>query len=484
MEKVVKVFDAFMNTINNSEKVKDKLKIVKIPEAQWQNHWTRRKEKITNLYFLGDETSNKAFLINKITFSLLQSPNGITESKEREYTLRQRVYHVNVYPDNKPYKHKEKEGFIHKGRLLIKIYGQEFCNPVNRYHILTNPDIALILKGQLSSENGGSAYSYDYKNVSISQEDKAITDDNDSLIRARVSPIQLLTRRKTVDKSTLKYFRQELIPQENEVYVKYKYTDRYILEEKDEVDESKLSDYYKVLTREDILKAHNSIPEEKFDVGCFGLGSGGTSILEQLGRSTLFRTYLLLDKDVVESKNLRNQWYTRGDLVCSKARRSASILHSLSSVNIIEVENHNIDFLHMDLTPYRFKYCLSMFDSIDIRINLLERIKEGKIRTKYLIDTRYLDLECSIYFIDCENKDELEYYEKMLRADGEALNKELISEESTCIKHNIIDIYKYASTLVFCAIKQIEDEDINKKSFVHIEATTDKMPNYIIIKKD
>ena len=45
MEKVVKVFDAFMNTINNSEKVKDKLKIVKIPEAQWQNHWTRRKEK-------------------------------------------------------------------------------------------------------------------------------------------------------------------------------------------------------------------------------------------------------------------------------------------------------------------------------------------------------------------------------------------------------------------------------------------------------
>ena len=65
----------------------------------------------------------------------------------------------------------------------------------------------------------------------------AITDyDNDSLIRARVSPIQLLTRRKTIDKSTLKFFRQELIPQENEVYVKYRNTDRYILQEKYEVD--------------------------------------------------------------------------------------------------------------------------------------------------------------------------------------------------------------------------------------------------------
>lgn len=54
-------------------------------------------------------------------------------------------------------------------------------------------------------------------------------------------------------------------------------------------------------------------------------------------------------------------------------------------------------------------------------------------------------------------------------------------EESSCIKQNFIDIYKYSSTFVFAAIREIEDG--NAKPFTHIEAQTSVVPNHMILKK-
>lgn len=54
-------------------------------------------------------------------------------------------------------------------------------------------------------------------------------------------------------------------------------------------------------------------------------------------------------------------------------------------------------------------------------------------------------------------------------------------EENSCIKENFIDIYKYSSSFVFAAIREIEDG--NEKPFTHIEAQTEGIPNSVIIKR-
>ena len=63
------------------------------------------------------------------------------------------------------------------------------------------------------------------------------------------------------------------------------------------------------------------------------------------------------------------------------------------------------------------------FDSIDTRLEAFRYIQEGKIKTKYIIDTRYNDLESSIYFVDTEDKTQMEYYEQSLLSDKAELDK-------------------------------------------------------------
>ena len=68
-----------------------------------------------------------------------------------------------------------------------------------------------------------------------------------------------------------------------------------------------------------------------------------------------------------------------------------------------------------------------------------------------------------------EKKDELKIY------------KPEEQQESSCVKQNFIDIYKYASSFVFAAIREIESG--NPKPFTHIEASTDVLPKSMILRK-
>ena len=53
--------------------------------------------------------------------------------------------------------------------------------------------------------------------------------------------------------------------------------------------------------------------------------------------------------------------------------------------------------------------------------------------------------------------------------------------ETSCVKQNFIDIYKYASTYVFAAIRELEFG--NAKPFTHIECTTDVLPHSMVLRK-
>ena len=63
----------------------------------------------------------------------------------------------------------------------------------------------------------------------------------------------------------------------------------------------------------------------------------------------------------------------------------------------------------------------------------------------------------------------------------ELFREEPPQEESSCVKWNLIDIYKFASSFVFAAIRDIEDG--KEKQFTHVEATTDGLPRSIVLRK-
>ena len=56
----------------------------------------------------------------------------------------------------------------------------------------------------------------------------------------------------------------------------------------------------------------------------------------------------------------------------------------------------------------------------------------------------------------------------------------LPQEESSCVRQNFIDIYKFTSSFVFAGIRGIEEDE--KKPFTHIDATTEDIPKSIILR--
>ena len=64
----------------------------------------------------------------------------------------------------------------------------------------------------------------------------------------------------------------------------------------------------------------------------------------------------------------------------------------------------------------------------------------------------------------------------------ETLNNLLeLKKESSCVRQNFIDIYHYASSFVFAAIREIESG--KEKPFTHIDVTTDPLPKSLLLRK-
>lgn len=467
------------------------------------------------------------------------------------------------------YEPKQEDGYSH---VAYMIYYQDICCPITEHHFYTKNlnELAMIFKGQFMGQNNNSAFQR-VKRVKNNYIDEAIFDHNGAFIKSNAPLLQLVTRRSISELSSpdqaRRYLSSLTLPtDDSQLMVKYRreisYTNINKKDYKKMLEEGELSFYYPVITYEEIQHILDTLPKVEIDFTCVGLGSAGTGILDQVARSTWMKKYMLIDMDIVEEKNLRNQWYQRNNRNYSKTTSSKNRIQNIYTTETApEVIEYGRKFQEVPLNSYISKYVVSGFDSIECRLELLDKIMNKEFVAKYLIDVRYDDLTASVFFIDVDDEKQVAYYKAGLEEDLEAfkVKEEVVknklkvdtfekfieyckqtrvfecncghmkrtlgednscaintathscggdlcleywskvwdekkdeilaknyyltppAEESSCVKQNFIDIYKFSSSFVFAAIREIEDG--NAKPFTHIDTSTEMIPKSIIIRR-
>ena len=570
------------------------MKIIMLDSTYWTNTITKRKETVTNIpIFAKLDDSDRPLAVLKIKHQTRENndPSKPIQTTE-EFVFNEYYSHTNlssstsiVYVINK-----QTQDGIHLDKY--EIIGQNICSPITRHHFWTNSEkaIRLLFKGQLMGQQGNSAYQSVAEIHNAYRERAIYYTGTRTVIKQNASILELLLKmfpaqiREVTDlRSKINELRLPTSP--DEVLVKLFDHQNYTTAAVSDIEEGgqlykELSDYYPVISYEQVQEITSQLPNIELDVACMGLGSAGSNILEQLCKSTHINSYMLCDMDTVENKNFRNQWYTRLDNFKNKTIASADIVKALN-VSLdpnasATIQTFTGKFQDKDWTGYEFKYVISGFDSIEARYDLFNFVKEGKLKTKYIIDARYDGLESSLYFVDVSDNKQMEYYERTLKDDLEALheikekeqyidtwdefysylrknsaftcncgelsnkffnrkrpeyaeipedaykeleylycnvqksegrtcestaclehwkkawelNKDTIKipkaevqeeVESTCVRHNFIDIYKFTSSYVFAAVRCIEDEE--PKPFTHVEATTEGFPTAMMLRK-
>ena len=519
-EELLKVVEEINNNTN-------KFKIVYVDKTCWTNVITKKKQTIEDLLFLGCENSaTRIKCINSLEYD------------GKYFRIHGFLSHVNLDSDI------QIDEWEFDNGCELRINYQEFCNPVTGYHLCNIEGVDKILKGQMMGQNSDSAFQTVYHVVNEGY-DYAIKDDSNRWLKNNSSIIELLSKCNANhgNEYLLNKLRDIELPKENEIAVKLKEYDKYTVIKKAKLEANKknISSYYKIITHEDCQDLISKIPKAEYDFTVIGLGSAGTGILDQVTRSTYFKNYLLIDYDVVERKNLRNQWYRIGSVGSDKSYVSKNTIQAIRDVNVTA---YNKKFQDVNLATCKSKYVVSGFDNLECRMELLDKCLTS-FETRYLIDLRYLDYSCSIYFVDLQDEKQVKYYRNLLSADIEAFEEKRkfittkeelieywdskdyfrsncalawekyfqgnrpsscgvdgcnsencrnaiweqfqksqpkieIKEESSCIRENFIDIYKYASSFVFSAIREIKNG--NDKPFTHIEAQTDVIPTSVVIK--
>ena len=289
---------------------------------------------------------------------------------------------------------------------------------------------------------------------------------------------------------------------------------------------------YRIITPEEITEALKGY-ELSIDSIFVGCGSAGSNIGSQLSRTDLIENGILIDFDKVERNNLRNQDYGSGQIGYPKAEQlSNTMLRHKSGYypsNPFRYMNNKIQEVNLDL--YKAKYLFNCVDSLTARLYAIKNAK-----TRYIIDTRYHGLDCSIFFIDTEDEEQMKYYisgleqaiqtfvkdvsipkdlltpnncnrwsnirripslrnksYSMLKKytdkfynsipleDKERLLHLLDKERQTCNSPNIIDIYSISAGIIVGMLRELEN---GNKLFTHLELTTQNViPQTMIVRK-
>lgn len=350
------------------------------------------------------------------------------------------------------------------------------CTPLG--HIIYNDPLAAdIIASQMSGHNKRSPMrscrltGYDNGDYRINQ--------NWSMNKANSNPIELITGTSNMGSNLLSMaeFKQRI--QEEGYYIKLRKETHYrFVKELPPAEE--ISSYYPIFTTEELRKIVGEIPKEHFDVGVFGCGSANSGIIYQLARCSMFNKFLLLDFDSVELKNVRNQIYTSNSLGSTKTYSMGNYIlatdATLNRTRVIKRIDDRVE--NKNFAGYEFDYLLVGFDNIEAREVVLNKIKSGEIKTKYLVDTRYQGLTSSLYFIDVNRDEQLKFYEEQLLEDKKLLENK--TEENTCNIENVIPIYTYTGSWVTNTIIQMEcDLD---KPYSWVELSTETNPNAIVMR--
>lgn len=350
------------------------------------------------------------------------------------------------------------------------------CTPLGHI-IYDDPLAADIIASQMSGHNkqsplrGCRLTGYDNGDYRINR--------MNLMSKATSNPIELITGTNYMGSSlaAMVEFRQRI--QEEGYYIKLKHENHYRFV-KELPPSEEISSYYPVFTTEELRKIVGEIPREHFDVGIFGCGSANSGIIYQLSRCNMFNKFLLLDFDRVELKNIRNQIYTNTSVGSNKTYAMSNYLlitgTTLNRDRVIKRIDDRVE--NKDFTSYEFDYLLVGFDNIEAREVVLNKIKSGEIKTKYLVDTRYQGLTSSLYFIDVSKSEQLKFYEEQLLGDKKLLENK--TEMNTCNIENVIPIYTYTGSWVTNTIIQMEcDLD---KPYSWVELSTETNPQAIVMR--
>lgn len=445
------------------------------------------------------------------------------------------------------------------GRYVI--FHRLFCNQVHQDVILNEPIKArAILTGNLMEGNPNDSYrtpnSYDVNNYTPPR----YYSDTHTLIKNTDNPLNIMTGFSDITSDdTCLIYRLETTKQNLEQGLcfahAFELTDtddipcvalepRWLTKDELSSPNVMISDYFKVYSKDNFNIEEIKIPKAEYDVVCCGCGSAGTQIIDQLVRLNYYQSYMLVDMDCVEEKNLRNQTYNYNHIGNSKVGSLESYIKARSKS---KVKTYKTTVQAITWDNKKSHILINGFDNIEARMFMLEQVETGKFETDYIIDARYDSLNADLYMIDTSNPSEMKMYKELLIADAEAFANDKtkyyldlndsnaiiewlqerevftctcgemrtrlgvghiscssscfsddckakwikairdkncqieIERPNTCLEQNIIHIYKYVSTWVTSNLRAVEDN--KPKLFTHVMCTVDPLPKAVVVRK-
>lgn len=413
-KEAIKFFDEFKDIVNS--KSNGAYQVIKIDEVEWSNIITYEPDKVSPMYILGYESSDKPKIIIKIV-----DHNG------KQYELSEGYNHINIQAVSS----NNYTRIIVDGKEFVCYY-QCFCNPISAEYVRTNPYEVVrgLLIANLMGQNLDDRWTTIYSVINDGIDQVVQTSYGD--LKPSASILEFISGVPTnyingcseqTQIDIMRKFKERVESlEEDEVFAKLRKSNNYSIIKKKDINRTLgnlVSDIYPIIGHEELEQFNIEIPKTQCDIGCFGLGSAGTAVLDQVARMSYFKNYFLLDFDRVEEKNLNNQWYTRHQIGGNKIGGSKDNLLSINRQLQVDYESCKFQG-SKKIEYYKFKYVISGFDSICARQDFIKYLEEKKILSDYLIDLRYKDLECSLYFIDLKDEAQVTYYKNMLNNDAQA----------------------------------------------------------------
>ena len=421
----------FKSLKERMEDGKSNYRLIYIDEVKIRNGITKKTNTIKDLYFLAGSNTSNVYFVPKV------------EIDEEVYRVHNDLNHINICPSPSNIGLSIQKPSGGYDELYFEV--RTFCNPILGSSLYTYPDkYSKLLKGYLSSQNGEDRYR-STTTIDVEGLMPPLKSTSGEVITYKeVTPIVALMR---VKPRYLKNMNMATCAEKlREVQSKMKDTDLFaycynrsnVRVEYSIVSETEMkasledpfhankyiSDQYPIFTRKDFEDLKIEIPIEEKDSLFIGAGSANSGIALSLGRSTYLGARItVIDPDTIEAKNLRNQIYTRGGIGCAKVTGFSDKLKSMTTdTRYITTVRDKFQNANIKYDKYKYIYC--GLDSIKARQDLLKSIFEDEIKGKYLIDTRYKDQTSSLYFIDLEDKEQVDYYKTNLDEDGRLLEQE------------------------------------------------------------
>lgn len=351
-------------------------------EFEWGHQITDDRVRLVNPWFL--MVCGGLYLVHKYT--VIQEDDTV---KNNRFT-KGYIYHANILHDD--------TYFSNTG---CSIYASHFCtenfNNMSVDDFRKDLDVNIqTVRMLLPVQNPSSAYQSPSKSASMVERDEMII----GMEYSEDNIIQLLTKQRRPTPHDM----SKLISEG--YYYKLKETNCYyhtyeLKTIKEYALRKRLSHHYKVIPCSKIKELLENIVY-KYDTLCVGCGSSGSNFAKQLFKTQLTKSIALVDRDFIESKNLRNTVYTVGDV--SWQRKPQTLMNILYATLQTTEGERQIDSYECWIQDIKNKveveFLFSGVDKLSIRKRMLEM---DNIKSRYILDAGYQGLTSSIYVVDRED---------------------------------------------------------------------------------